>query len=144
MPIFTNSVVVDHPATAMYELVNDVRSYPQFLPWCSKSHILDEGDDHVKATLYLSKGPLKYSFTTYNALVPGEEIKLSFVEGPFKHLSGMWKFEPLDGNKSKISLHMDYEFSNKVLSFALGPVFDNITKTLIKSFVKRADKVNQS
>jgi len=140
MTTVSRSAIVSHSAMAMFDLVDDVNAYQEFLPWVRRSteHYRDE--DQVKATLIFSKGGFEKSFTTLNHRQPGEMIDIRLVEGPFRQLEGIWRFEPRD-NGSKVSLDLEFEFSNRLLAMAFGRVFTQVATTLVDSFVRRADAV---
>ena len=87
------SALVLHTAEQMFDLINDVERYPEFLPWCSKTEVVSRSDQELIATLYLSKAGLKYSFTTRNDLKRPNQMMLELVEGPFSSLAGIWDFK---------------------------------------------------
>jgi len=132
---------VPYSAAEMYALVNDVESYPQFLPWCRSSRVLSRNEDEVRATIELARGAIQKSFTTCNRLQKDKMIEIRLVEGPFHHLEGFWRFDALDEKASRVSLDLDFDFSSRILSLALGPVFGQIANTLVDSFQKRAVQV---
>jgi ribosome-associated toxin RatA of RatAB toxin-antitoxin module len=74
-------------------------------------------------------------------LQPGKIIEVQLIDGPFKHLHGFWRFEPLGDNGCKVTLDMEYEFSSKLLGLAIGPVFTQIANTLVDAFCKRAESL---
>jgi ribosome-associated toxin RatA of RatAB toxin-antitoxin module len=125
----------------MYDLVNDIESYPEFLPWCRKSSIIERKEEELKAELELAKGSLHKTFTTHNRMQPGKFIEVRLVEGPFKHLEGFWRFDDLGEDGSRVVLDMEFEFSNTILRMTLGPVFHQVTNTLVDAFTKRARQV---
>ncbi|MBB71026.1 MAG: ubiquinone-binding protein [Legionellales bacterium] len=133
--------VVPYTAQQMYNLVNDIPSYPEFLPWCESSEILSATDDEIRATLVLSKGGLQKAFTTCNRLQKDKMIEVRLVSGPFHHLEGFWRFENIDGGGSKVSLDMEFEFSNRILSMMLGPIFNQIANSFVEVFSERAKVV---
>ena len=135
------SALVLHSAQQMFEIVNDVLAYPDFLPWCAKTELLYEDEHKMEATLYLAKAGLKYSFTTRNRLKKFERIELELVEGPFSKLSGVWTFEPLGDEACKVSLNMGFEFDGKLKNMAMSKVFNQVATTLVGAFVQRADTV---
>ncbi len=135
------SALVLHTADEMFELVNDVRRYPEFLPWCSSTEVVHESEDTLEATLYLAKGGLKYHFTTRNNLQRPSRMEITLVEGPFKSLTGIWTFTPLSDEASKVELNMHFEFSGKLTGLAMGKVFNSVATTLVDAFVSRADQV---
>ena len=125
----------------MFDLVNDVESYPEFLPWCSASRILRREDDTVEAELMISKGGFNKSFATRNTLVQGSRITLSLLNGPFSSLSGTWNFIPLREDASKITLDLEFEMSGRLANLAFGTVFNQICNTMVASFTQRAKDV---
>lgn len=140
MPEIKQISIVPFTQSQMYDLVNDVAEYPNFLPGCSKVDILNKSQEQIEATVHIAKGSISQSFTTLNKLSKPEYIKMRLVAGPFKHLEGIWKFEPL-GDKTKVSLSMNFEFANKLLSMAVGPIFSNMAQSMVQAFAKRAHEV---
>jgi len=135
------SALVLHTAQEMFDLINDVERYPEFLPWCANTEIISRTDDELVATLYLSKGGLKYSFTTRNKLNRPVSMTLELEEGPFSRLSGVWDFKPLSDEASKVSLSLQFEFSGKIASMAMSKVFNQVATTMVDAFVTRADQI---
>ena len=134
----SRNALVPYAASEMYALVDDIESYPQFLPWCKNAKILSRNDDEVRASIELARGGIQRAFTTCNRLQPGKMIEMRLVEGPFHHLDGFWRFDALTGQACKVSLDMDFEFSNRILSMTIGPVFGQIVNSLVDSFCRRA------
>lgn len=141
MTVVRKSALVKFSAQQMFDLVNDIESYPEFLPWCSASRILRREDDMVEAELMISKGGFNKSFATRNTLVRGSRITLSLLNGPFSSLSGTWNFIPLRENASKITLDLEFEMSGRLASLAFGTVFNQICNTMVASFTQRAKDV---
>ena len=125
----------------MFDLVNDIEAYPEFLPWCSGSRIIKREDDIVEAELVISKGGFKKSFSTRNLNEEGRKITVALLEGPFSSLEGVWEFMPLREDASKISLNLEFEMSGKLASLAFGAVFNQICNTMVSSFTARAKEV---
>jgi len=141
MPTISRSALVMHSVDQMYDLINDITLYPEFLPDCNDSKIIAQDSDTVTAALLVSKGGLSKWFTTKNTLISNERIHLALVDGPFKKLEGYWSFIPLSEDSCKVSLELEYEFSNKVVSFAFGKVFSHFSNSLVKVFTQRAKQV---
>ena len=138
MPNINRTALVPYTPAEMFALVDDVESYPQFLPWCKSSRVLSRDEDEVRASLDLVRGGFEKSFTTCNRLQKNKMIQIRLVEGPFRHLEGYWRFEPIGDRACKVSLDLDFEFANKLIGMAMGPLFNQITNTLVDSFCKRA------
>lgn len=138
MPTIHKSALVPYSNAQMFALVNDVENYPQFLPWCRTSRVLERGMDEVRAAVEIAHGALHKSFTTLNRLQQNKMIEMRLVEGPFRRLEGYWRFDVLGENACKVSLDLDFEFSNRLVAMAMGPVFTQIANSLVDAFCKRA------
>ncbi len=125
-------------AEDMYELVRDVESYPEFLPWCAGAEVLEEGPEHQVARVHVDLKLQKLSFTTRNRLEPGRALSLGLVEGPFRRLSGQWRFVPLDAAAARVSLELDFEFESRMLGALLGRAFQRIVDGQVQAFIARA------
>ncbi len=125
----------------MFDLVDRVEEYPQFLPWCGGTEL--KWRDHLTtvATIYIDYMGVKQSFTTENSKLAPTEMNLSLQEGPFTHLHGHWRFLALSDSACKIEFGLDYAFSSRMLETLLTPVFGHIADTFVDAFVARADKV---
>lgn len=141
MTLVQKSALVKFSAQQMFDLVNDIEAYPQFLPWCSGSRIIKREDAIVEAEVSIAKGGFQKSFATRNVIEPGRKMTLSLLDGPFSHLSGVWEFLPLREDASKISLDLEFEMSGKLASLAFGAVFNQICNTMVSSFTERAKAV---
>lgn len=138
MPTIQRSALVAKSARSMFDLVNDVEAYPEFLPGCADARILEKSQDGMKASLLVAKAGIKQWFTTHNHLVEGERIDMQLVDGPFKRLSGGWRFFSLSESACKIELNLEFEFSNKLAEMAFGKVFQSLTSNMVAAFTERA------
>ncbi|MDX1610519.1 MAG: type II toxin-antitoxin system RatA family toxin [Halofilum sp. (in: g-proteobacteria)] len=138
MPRIQRSATVPHSPEAMFDLVNDVESYPKFLPWCRSARVLDQGDGWLRARIDMARGALHHAFTTCNYLERGRRIRVELERGPFRHLEGDWHFEPTADGGCRVSLDLEFEFAGRVLSAMVGPIFNQIASTLVDSFCRRA------
>lgn len=141
MPSVSRSALVSHSAEQMFELVADVDRYQEFLPWCAGSKVISRDVDEMKASIVISKAGIERSFATVNRFQPGKMMEIRLLEGPFRHLEGFWRFQALRADASKVSLDLDFEFSNRMVTLAFGKVFTQIANSLVDAFVKRADAV---
>lgn len=140
MPIIQQNLIMPYSVNQMYELVNDVAAYADFLPWCKESKVLSKSEDEISATLLLSAGGFQKSFTTCNRLQKDKMIDIRLLDGPFRQLEGFWRFEATEQG-CQVSLDLQFEFSNKLLGLAFGPVFQQAVVTLVEAFFKRAKQV---
>ena len=135
------SAIVPYTVAQMFALVDDIASYSDFLPWCSRSEVIARTIDIVEAELTISYSSLNKTFTTRNINTPDTNIEMQLVEGPFKHLNGHWEFAMLGNEGCKVSLNLSFEFSSKILDMTIGPVFSQIANSLVDAFTERAGKV---
>lgn len=130
-----------HSAQQMFELINDVESYPQFLPWCASSKLLSQNEQQLCGEMEVSRMGIHQHFSTCNTLFPFERIDISLNEGPFKNLSGSWIFHALREDACKVELELEFEFSGKLINAAFGAVFRQIADTMVDSFCTRANEI---
>jgi ribosome-associated toxin RatA of RatAB toxin-antitoxin module len=141
MASISRNALVMFSVEQMYQLINDIAAYPQFIPDCGDSKIISQDQHEMIAGLLVAKGGLKKWFTTKNTLVSNTEIKMTLVDGPFKSLTGSWQLTSLSEEACKISLHLEYEFSSKVFDLAFGRVFNSLANNMVQAFTQRAKDV---
>ncbi len=142
MTLISRNALVPYSVDEMYKLVDDIETYAAFLPWCRSTNVLSRDDNEVKASIEIARGGFNRSFTTLNRLQCNKMIEMRLVEGPFRHLNGFWRFDALKNDRaSKISLDLDFEFENRLIALAVGPVFGPIANSMVDAFCKRAVEV---
>ncbi|MFC4699581.1 SRPBCC family protein [Glaciecola siphonariae] len=141
MPKIKKSALVAYSAMQMYDLVNDVNAYDKFLPGCRRSEVLEQSEHHMLAKMLLSKAGVNQELVTRNSLTPGRQIDMDLADGPFKSLSGGWRFTPLSDEACKIELELDFTFTSKLVEFAFGKVFKALTNNMVHAFTERAKRV---
>ncbi|OEE33022.1 SRPBCC family protein [Vibrio ordalii] len=139
----SRSALVSFSAEQMFNLVNDVTRYPEFLPGCSGSRVIESSDLSMVASVDVSKAGISKTFTTSNVLVASEAILMNLVDGPFKALKGGWYFTALDEQACKVELKLEFEFSSKMVELAFGKIFNELTSNMVNAFTKRAKQVYQ-
>ena len=135
------SVLVPYSAAQMFELVDAVERYPEFLPWCAASELIDRNDAELRAALHVNFRGIKQKFSTRNSRSAPNAMGIQLVEGPFKALEGSWKFIPLSDAGCKVEFRLSWEFSSRLLASLAGPVFNHIALTMVDAFVKRAESL---
>ena len=134
----SRSALLMYSADEMYQLVNNISAYPQFLPGCIEASILSQHDDVLHASVQVSKAGITQTFTTKNKLSEAKEIQMDLVDGPFEHLSGAWTFLALDEFACKVSLDLEFKFSSSLVELAFGKIFNNLVASMVSSFADRA------
>ncbi|MBC3884921.1 type II toxin-antitoxin system RatA family toxin [Undibacterium griseum] len=139
MAVVHKTVFIGYSAAQMFALVDRVEDYPLFLPWCGDVSVAERSENHLTATLNINYHGIKQSFTTRNVNQAPHSMQMHLVEGPFRHLSGNWKFTELRADACKIEFDLNYEFSSKLLEHLIGPVFSKIANSFVDSFCARAE-----
>src|SRR3954470_20785048 len=126
MKRITRTAISPHGAAELYALVEDVETYPRFLPWCTDARVLQRTETSTRATITAGMAGVRQSFTTENENRPGEAIDMRLVEGPFKAFAPAWRFPPLGPQASRIIFSLKYEFASRTLGRVLSPLFERI------------------
>jgi ribosome-associated toxin RatA of RatAB toxin-antitoxin module len=135
---FFYTTLVKYSCIDMYNLVNNINDYKNFLPWCANSKIEKFHQDYIIASITVNAYGFFYTFSTYNTMIPNKNISLELDKGPFDYLKGLWSFQEVTNTTSLITLNLKYNIK-KNLFFLLNPLMKSITNTLIKSFIHQAD-----
>lgn len=127
----------------LFKLVNNVKHYPEFIPWCKSTDVLEQSPDILVARLSLQKGALNHSFVTQNTLVPYTSMSMQLREGPFKMFNGLWQFSKDEEADTGclLAFQLDYEFSTRLLSLTAGAIFHQFAGSLVNLFLKRAEEI---
>ena len=125
----------------IFNLINQVDKYSDFLPWCKKSKIISDTNNVIIGVITVSKNFSDWTFTTKNNYIKNKKINLRLVDGPFSHLNGCWNFSEIDKNNTLIDFNLEYEFSNKMIALTLKPVFSSIMLSILDSFISEAFKI---
>ena len=141
MVIVERQALVPHSAASMYALVEDIESYPRFLPWCSGAEVELRFAERTVATLHVEFRGVRQAFTTENTMDPGRKIGLALLRGPFRCLHGEWRFKGLSEDACRVELSLAYQLANPVLDRLLGRVFGHIANSFVDAFVQRADAI---
>lgn len=135
------SALVPYSAAEMFALVSHIEAYPEFLPWCAAAEVHSRDGDIVEATLDVRRAGIHKSFKTRNRMDPNQRIDITLVSGPFRHLAGHWRFDALEERACKVSLELEFEFEFAISGLLFGPVFEEIGRSLVDAFTRRADDV---
>jgi ribosome-associated toxin RatA of RatAB toxin-antitoxin module len=137
MKRIARSAIVEHSAEEMFALVDDIESYPRFLPWCKAAVVEERTPTGVRATLSVGMKGVRQSFTTQNQIRPAEAMEMRLVRGPFRRFSAAWRFKPLSAEASTVEFALEYEMAGPFARL-LEPLFDRIADTMVDAFTRRA------
>ena len=138
------SALVLHSAQAMFDLVNDIEAYPQYMDGCTGAEVMSRDEKEIIARLDLRKAGISHSFTTRNHLSAPQLVEMTLVDGPFSYFQGVWQFKALQENASKVSLDLEFAFKSGMLNKAAGKLFTRVADNLVAALVQRADAIPPS
>ena len=145
MPTHRETKRLRYEARQMYDLVADVASYPEFLPWCAAARIRSRQNlgDHelMEADLVISFKVFRERFGSRVTLWPGEDrIETEYLDGPFRYLKSEWRFTP-EGEGCRVDFWVDFEFKNRILQGVIGLVFNEAMQRIVRAFENRAEEL---
>ncbi|MEC8275406.1 MAG: type II toxin-antitoxin system RatA family toxin [Pseudomonadota bacterium] len=140
MPVVEQTRVVPFRAEQMFDLVTDVKHYPEFLPWCVAARIREQSEAHMIADLVIGFQVIRERFTSDVRFDRAAlRVDTALVDGPFRHLTNKWRFRDVpDGKGCEIEIHVDFAFRSALLQRLIEPLFEEAQKRMIGAFEKRA------
>ena len=135
------SALVNYSAPQMFDLVNDIEAYPQYMDGCVGAKILKREGDWLEARLELSKAGVSQSFVTRNQLQAPSTMSMTLVDGPFKYLKGCWRFTALNETACKVSFELEFELQSKLLGMAVGKLFESVASKQVDALCARAQQI---
>jgi len=132
------AALVSQPPGRLFALINDIESYPTFLPWCTHARVEHRGPQQIVATIGVRQGALHGEFTTRNTLEPERRVHMQLVSGPFSLLEGEWLLTPVDTNGCRVELNMRFAFRNAVAGLLFESKFAATVGSLVDAFVAQA------
>ncbi|WP_238366204.1 type II toxin-antitoxin system RatA family toxin [Mesobacterium pallidum] len=146
MPTHSETRVLPYTAQQMYDLVADVRRYPEFLPWCAAARIRSQepagpGVEVMEADLVISFKVFRERFGSRVTLYPDEmKIDTEYLDGPFRYMKSNWAFAEAEGG-CEVRFFVDFEFKNAILQGIIGVVFNEAMQRIVRAFEQRAAKL---
>lgn len=150
MPNHRDSRNLPYSACQMYDLVADIESYPQFLPWNSAARIRTrttrpDGTEEIAADLVISFKVFRERFGSRVVLWPEQDgvwkIDTEYLDGPFKYMRSGWSFKDRPEGGCHVAFFVDFEFKNAILQRLIGVVFHEAMSRIVRAFEDRARKL---
>ena len=142
MKVHTETRVLPHRPDQMFDLVADVASYPEFLPWCVGARIRESRPDMVLADLMIGFKMVREKFTSKVLLDrAAQRIDVEYIDGPFKHLKNHWIFSDAPNGHCRIDFYLEFEFSSVVLQKLIGVLFHEAVRRMVGAFEARAKQL---
>jgi coenzyme Q-binding protein COQ10 len=147
MPAHSETRRLPYSAEQMYDLVADVGSYPQFIPWIAAARVRSvepEGDHEVMlADLVVGFRMFREQFLSKVTMWEGDRrIDTEYIEGPFRHMHSKWVFRDMEDGGCEVHFDVDFEFKNRLLQGAAGMFFKDAMQRIVRAFEARADALH--
>jgi coenzyme Q-binding protein COQ10 len=137
MPTHAEKRILRYTPEQMFDLVADVRRYPEFLPWCVGARIVSKTEQEVVADLTIGFKMFRESFRSHVALNRPEHIQVRYLKGPFRYLNNQWRFLP-HPEGAEVRFFVDFEFRSRLLQAVIGTVFEQAVRLMVRAFERRA------
>ena len=131
-----------YTAKEMFDLVADISSYPEFLPWCAAARVRKEVQKgevkQVDADLVISFKVFREKFGSRVLLdVSNYIIETDYIDGPFSYMHSVWSFEDCKEG-CEVKFDVNFEFKNAILQSIIGLVFNDAMQRIVRAFERRA------
>lgn len=144
MSTLNYSVIEPYNTKQIFDLVNDINAYPEFVPDCTQSGVLEQHNDRLVAFIEVAKLGFRKRFITENTFIQDKRINIQLIDGPFNYLTGRWHFIPLDPTGCQIVFNLQFQFKSRLLEYAFAPLFREIMCSMVQAFSLRAKQVYQN
>ncbi|WP_374388075.1 type II toxin-antitoxin system RatA family toxin [Sandaracinobacter sp.] len=141
MPRHSETRVLPWSPQEMFELVADVKRYPEFLPWVVAVRPRQQGDELTVWDMSVGFKSLRETFTSRVRLDRPHHIDVDYVSGPLKHLHNDWRFHAAPDGATRLEFSVDFEFRSKIFERLAGAFFHEAFKRMVASFEARAAKL---
>lgn len=132
------SAIVPHSAETLFDLINDLPSYPEFLDGIVAADVIEASETHMLGRMVVRKAGIERTVVTRNRLERPTRIELNLEQGPLKRLHGVWSIKPLGDHGCKVALDLSFETESRLSAIAFGPVFKQVADRMVDAFVQRA------
>jgi coenzyme Q-binding protein COQ10 len=137
MPTHAEKKVLPYTDEQLFELVADVRRYPEFLPWCVAARVISRSEDELVADLTIGFKMFRETFRSQVTLERPHHVHVRYLNGPFRYLNNHWRFRPVP-NGTEVDFFVDFEFKSRLLQAVIGTVFNEAVRLMVRAFERRA------
>lgn len=138
MPRHAETRAMPYSPEQMFDLVADVPSYGQFLPWVSGVRVKSNSDTEMVADLMVGFKSIREKFTSRVSKERPLKIHVDYIDGPLKFLHNHWLFQPDGQGGSLVEFSVDFEFRSRIFEAIAGQMFGKALRKMISAFESRA------
>ena len=137
MPTHAEKRVLPFTDEQLFDMVADVRRYPEFLPWCVGARIVSRTESELIADLTIGFKMFRETFRSQVTLERPHHVHVRYLTGPFRYLNNHWRFRPVPGG-TELDFFVDFEFKSRLLQAVIGTVFNEAVRLMVRAFERRA------
>jgi coenzyme Q-binding protein COQ10 len=138
MPRHSETRHLPYTPEQLFELVADVSSYDEFLPWVVAVRIRSSSETETVADLVVGFSAFKERFTSRVVKHWPDRICVDYIEGPLKYLHNEWEFERADDGGTNLQFSVDFAFKSRLFETLAGQMFDRALRRMTSAFERRA------
>jgi len=138
LPRHSETRNLPYPPNQLFDLVADVPSYPEFLPWVAAVRVRSDSETEMVADLVVGFKALREHFTSKVNKERPSRIEVDYLDGPLKYLHNEWKFRPDDKGGTHVDFCVDFAFRSRLFEALAGQMFDKALRKMIGAFEQRA------
>jgi len=138
---FKKKKIISHPVKKIYNLVADVKKYPDFLPWCSDITIKEKTKKYIRTEVKVGFQNINESYLCKVLLYPQKRITLDYISGPFEYLEIDWKFKTVSKSKTEVSFFCNFKFASIFLRLFTSFFLEGAVKKMVDAFEKRLNSI---
>ena len=137
MPTHAEKKVLPYTPEQLFDVVADVRRYPEFLPWCVGARVVSRTDNELVADLTIGFKLFRETFRSHVTLERTAHVHVRYLNGPFRYLNNHWRFTAVP-NGTEVDFFVDFEFRSRLLQAVIGTVFNEAVRLMVRAFERRA------
>ena len=137
MPTHAEKKVLRYTPEQLFDMVADVRRYPEFLPWCVGARVVEQKGDVLTADMTIGFKMFRETFRSRVSLERPDHVHVEYLTGPFRYLNNHWRFTPVEGG-TEVNFFVDFEFKSRLLQAVIGTVFNEAVRLMVRAFERRA------
>jgi len=130
-----------YSAAQVFELVCNIQQYPEFINWCTSTTVHNRTPYKITATVYGHKLGVHFGVSIVYTLQVNRLIEIYLSPKPFRSIKGLWRFEAVSENSTRLNFELEFEFINRLLGWTLTPIIRTEVKNLITAFEERAKQL---
>ena len=139
--------MIPYTANQMFDLVANVATYPEFLPFCIKTCIHEESELHMVADMYIGYKAFKGEVRSRIRKSRPHSLIIEQTHGSLKYLTSSWLFKPaVTIQKTRATLQpcteiqflIDFEPASWLVGKLITPLMEGLGNTMMQAFIDRA------